>query len=242
MITPSVYISFVNSYSCAPLENLHSSLKTSGKTTTKWRIGYLCLQLRSIVIMMEKQYLCPSFYFFFNTLLNCCVFGKLKNPTSDKLRVRFDFWDNGCVWYVKYWILHLKEQNELCYQLWYFLMMNKRGLTLNCGIVLWESSALLLCTESHDWGKKKTPTWSPGHASLTKTVTESIPLFCSQRFVPINKASFLFTDPPTIPAVCSTLVMCFLCPSLSFTASSSSSPPRHRTWWWYTLWLVVVPK
>ena len=78
---------------------------------------------------------------------------------------------------------------------------------------------------------KSTPTWSPGHASLTKTVTESIPLFCSQRFVPINKASFLFTDPPTIPAVCSTLVMCFLCPT-SFTTSSS---PCHRPWWWNTL-------
>lgn len=35
--------------------------------------------------------------------------------------------------------------SELCFQPWYFLMMNKRGLTLNCVVFLWEGDALLLC-------------------------------------------------------------------------------------------------
>lgn len=183
--------------------------------------------------MMEKQYLCPSLSLSYSTFQNCCVFGKLKNPTSDKWWARFDFGDNGCVWFVKYWTLHLKDQNELCYQLWYFLMMNKRDLTLNCGIFLQESSALLLCTESHD-SKKSTPTFKSRSCKLDQNCNWiNSCAFCSRRFVQVNKASFLFSDPPTIPAVCSTLVMCFLCPPSSFTTSSS----RHRTWW-YT----IVPK
>lgn len=32
----------------------------------------------------------------------------------------------------------LERENDLCSQLWYFLLMNKRGLTLNCGIFLQE--------------------------------------------------------------------------------------------------------
>lgn len=80
--------------------------------------------------------------------------------------------------------------------------------------------------------KKSTQTWSPStctevNCSDSKTVTELCPL------VRGNKASVLPFAQPTIPAVCSTLVMCFLCPSLLFTSSSSC----HTTWW-YSL----VPK
>lgn len=139
------------------------------------------LYVYNCTVLLSWWFLCPSLPLFFSTLLNCRVFSKLKNPTSDKWWGRFDFGDSGCVWFVKYWILHLQEQKELCYQLWYFLIMNKRGLTLNCGIFLRER-ALLCCSVQHLRLKKKqfksTPTWSPGCVSLTKTVTESIPV-CS---------------------------------------------------------------
>lgn len=46
----------------------------------------ICLQLHSIAIMMEKQYVCPPLSLLALALfLNCCVLDG-KNQTSDKRR------------------------------------------------------------------------------------------------------------------------------------------------------------
>lgn len=146
----------------------------------------------------------------------------------------------------KYWILHLKEQRVVFSTLVFSYHEQERfdsqTVVFSCG----ERCALLLRTDFYDdhWSKKKSFKTTQTSSPLTCTGviwqqncnwTYSC-VFCSKKSCWATKHLFLSYDPPAIPAVCSTLVMCFLCPSLLFTSWSSWSS-RHMTWW-YSL----VPK
>lgn len=107
--------------------------------------------------------------------------------------------------------------------------MNKRCLILDCGILCLVAPYRFV----PGGGKKvKNPTWSPCLHTGTRIWSQNCnwtfsSVLCSQKACGATRHR---NSLHTIPAVCSTLVTYFLCPSLSST-------PRHMTWW-YSL----VPK
>lgn len=146
----------------------------------------------------------PIFVFFPlapSTFLNCCLFnGKNKTPASDKWQRWFWFWGRWVCMTCHVLNFALKRANELCFQPCYFPMMNKRGLTLNCGIFQWERCALLLHTDFYHSNMKSTYShrcrriWNPWVKNLkhdqncSKTYSCG---FCVGKVCGGNKASFL---------------------------------------------------
>lgn len=138
----------------------------------------------------------------------------------DLLSIEFCTWKSKQVVFSTL-VFSYDEQERFDSQLWYFPVREMCFVALYGFLQHWYEVRLL--AQRYRWVKM---------LKLQNGNYICSCVFCSEKVCVGNKASSLFSDPPLIPAVCSTLVMCFLCLSLLFTSSLC-----HKTWW-YSL----VPK
>lgn len=154
---------------------------------------------------------------------------KIKLLTNDG-----DDFDNRGQWVceIKYWILYMIKQTSCNLNFGIFLWRTREVWLYTVVFFLLERCPLLLCTDFYDlheaidpekvlkWHRLEVHLLAQSWKNLITNWTYSC-AFCSKKVYRATSSCGL----TTIPAVCSTLVMCFLCPSLLFPSS------RHKTWY-----------